>query len=92
MTVMKDNPGGIRWQDGSPAYNDSFHTIDVTPTWDACTRIYLEVLRVNEWGSEPCKTARQELQRMAQGFDRAQKWINENHDAIEQALIVKENK
>ena len=52
-------------------------TIDCTPTWDAATRIYLEVLRVNEWYSEPSKRARKELQRMAQGMDNIQKYVKE---------------
>ena len=50
-------------------------TIDVTPTWDAAARIYLEVLRVNDWDSEPSIRAREEIQRMAQGLDSANKWI-----------------
>jgi len=49
--------------------------IDCTPTWEAATRIYLEVLRVNEWWSEPSKTAREEIQRMAQGLDNIQKYV-----------------
>jgi len=48
----------------------AFTTID-------CTRIYLEVIRVNEWWSEPSKTAREELQRMAQGMDDIQKYVKE---------------
>ena len=55
----------------------AFTTIDCTPTWDAATRIYLEVIRVNEWWSEPSKTAREELQRMAQGMDDIQKYVKE---------------
>ena len=60
------------------------HTIDITPTWDAATRIYLEVLRVNDWWSEPSKNAREEIQRLAQAYDLARIWIKEkkaeNHD------------
>ena len=44
--------------------------IDVTPTWDAASRIYLEVLRVNDWDSEPSKEARKEILRMAEAFDK----------------------
>jgi len=58
----------------------AFTTIDVTPTWDAATRIYLEVLRVNDWWSEPSKRAREELQRMAQAYDQARIWIKEQKE------------
>jgi len=53
-------------------------TIDLTPTWDTATRIYLEVLRVNDWDSDAGIKAREELQRMAQSFDQAQNWIKEH--------------
>ena len=55
-------------------------TIDLTPTWDTATRIYLEVLRVNDWWSEPSKRAREELQRMAQAYDQARIWIKEQKE------------
>ena len=55
-------------------------TIDCTPTWDAATRVYLEVLRVNEWYSEPSKRAREELQRMAKAYDQAKIWIKEQRE------------
>ena len=58
----------------------AFTTIDVTPTWDAATRIYLEVLRVNDWWREPSKRAREELQRMAQAYDQARIWIKEQKE------------
>ena len=54
-------------------------TIDVTPTWEAATCIYLEVLRVNDWWSEPSKRAREELRRMAQAYDQARIWIKEQN-------------
>jgi len=50
-------------------------TIDVTPTWNTATHVFLEVLRVNEWWSEPSKKAREELQRMAQGMDNIQQYV-----------------
>jgi hypothetical protein len=41
--------------------------IDITPTWEAATRIYIEVL---EYGSEAGKVAaREELIRLAQQYD-----------------------
>tara|TARA_Y100000310_G_scaffold17058_1_gene16923 strand:- start:180 stop:365 length:186 start_codon:yes stop_codon:yes gene_type:complete len=55
-------------------------TIDVTPTWDAATRIYLEVLRVNDWDSEPSIRAREEIQRLAQAYDQARIWIKEQKE------------
>ena len=58
----------------------AFTTIDCTPTWDAATRIYLEVIRVNEWWSEPSKTAREEIQRLAQAYDQARIWIKEQKE------------
>ena len=51
--------------------------IDVTPTWDAASRIYLEVLRVNDWDSEPSKEARKEILRMAEAFDNISKYVRE---------------
>tara|TARA_Y100001951_G_C11196343_1_gene214518 strand:- start:542 stop:736 length:195 start_codon:yes stop_codon:yes gene_type:complete len=52
-------------------------TIDVTPTWDSATRIYLEVLRVNDWESEPSKMARKEILQMAHALDNANKFLKE---------------
>jgi hypothetical protein len=41
--------------------------IDITPTWEAATRIYIEVL---EFGTEAGKVAaREELIRLAQQYD-----------------------
>jgi len=61
-------------------------TIDVTPTWDSATRIYLEVLRVNDWESEPSKMARKEILRLANAFDSISKFVREewekNNDSI----------
>ena len=50
-------------------------TINVTPTWSAATLVYLEVLRMNKWWSEPSQKAREELQRMAQGMDNIQQYV-----------------
>ena len=61
-------------------------TINVTPTWSAATLVYLEVLRVNEWWSEPSKRAREELQRMAQGMDDIQQYVKELKE-VEQLKI-----
>jgi len=57
--------------------DEEFITVDITPTWVAATSVYLEVLRVNEWWSEPSKRAREELQRMAQGMDDIQQYVKE---------------
>ena len=61
-------------------------TIDVTPTWDSATRIYLEVLRVNDWEREPSKMARKEILRLANAFDSISKFVREewekNNDSI----------
>ena len=54
--------------------------IDVTPTWDSATRIYLEVLRVNDWDSKPSIMAREEIQRMAHAYDQARIWITEQKE------------
>ena len=56
------------------------HYIDMTPTWDAAVRIYLEVLRVNDWWSEPSKNAREEIQKLAQAYDNARVWIKEKKE------------
>ena len=63
--------------------DEEFITVDITPTWVAATHVYLEVLRVNEWWSEPSKRAREELQRMAQGMDNIQQYVQEELKELE---------
>jgi len=65
--------------------DEEFITVDITPTWVAATHVYLEVLRVNEWWSEPSKRAREELQRMAQGMDNIQQYVKEELKELKEA-------
>ena len=53
----------------------AIHEIDVTPTWDTASRIYLEVLHNNDWSSDSSKLAREGIQEMAQLLDKAHQWI-----------------
>jgi len=44
-------------------------TIDLTPTWEACFKIYLAVLQNPEASTEAVQTAHEELLRAARALD-----------------------
>lgn len=47
-------------------------TIDLTPSWQACVRIYCAVLRNPEASQEAIKLAEDELMRLATHVDKMQ--------------------